>query len=163
MATASAKGPKKTDFVRRFVKKNRTANRKAVEEAWRDAGNEGPISSGLVSNLRRELGLTGNKRGGSEPTVGNGAAESPKATARASKLGTSASKQNGKAPFQNNGTQAPPTTKREPQSGNRDGVLAEIEADIDRLIFKLMSMGGMDDIEEGLRGVRRLLYRRYRT
>ena len=162
MATASAKRPNKTDFVRQFLKKNRTANRKAVDEAWRDAGNEGPISSALVSNLRPELGLTGNKRGGSEPTVGNGAAESPKATARASKLGKSASKHNSKAPIQNNGTQAPPTTKREPQSGNRDRVFAEIEGDIDRLIFKLMSVGGMETIEEGLRKVRRLLYRSYR-
>jgi hypothetical protein len=37
--------------------------------------------------------------------------------------------------------------------------MAEIERDIDRLIFKLMNVGGMEDIEGELRKVRRLLYR----
>ena len=40
-----------------------------------------------------------------------------------------------------------------------DLALAEIEGDIDRLIFKLMDVGGMEEIEGGLRKVRRLLYR----
>src|SRR5262249_52377252 len=52
----------KTAFVRDFIRKHPTANRKAVEEAWLAAGNEGPISSALVSNLRSEMGLTGKKQ-----------------------------------------------------------------------------------------------------
>jgi hypothetical protein len=36
--------------------------------------------------------------------------------------------------------------------------LAEIEAAIDRLIFKLMSMGGLTEIEDALRQARRLVY-----
>jgi hypothetical protein len=55
-------GPSKTDFVRDFLRKNPTANQKAVEQAWQGAGHEGPIQSSLVSNIRRELGLIGNKR-----------------------------------------------------------------------------------------------------
>src|SRR5262249_6087419 len=80
MGTASAKGPSKTAFVRNFIRTNSTANRKAVEEAWWAAGHEGPISSSLVSNLRTELGLTGKKPGGSQPTSGPDAVGSVKVT-----------------------------------------------------------------------------------
>jgi hypothetical protein len=34
-----------------------------------------------------------------------------------------------------------------------------VEADIDRLLFRLMGAGGMETIEDGLRRVRHLLYR----
>ena len=43
----------------------------------------------------------------------------------------------------------------------RGRFLAEVEADIDRLIFKLIAVGGMEEIEDELRKVRRLLYRSY--
>ena len=85
MATKTEKAPSKTAFVRAFLRRNSTANRKAVEQAWREAGYEGSISSALVSNLRREMGLTGNQRDDSRPADGNGAAGSPKAKARKSK------------------------------------------------------------------------------
>src|SRR5262249_21371413 len=49
MATKT-NGQSKSAFVRDFIGKNPTANRKAVEGAWRKAGHEGPISSALVSN-----------------------------------------------------------------------------------------------------------------
>jgi hypothetical protein len=42
-------------------------------------------------------------------------------------------------------------------------MLAEIEQDIDRLIFKLMTLGGHEAIEYGLRKVRRLVYRASHT
>ena len=42
---------------------------------------------------------------------------------------------------------------------SRGRSIAEVEADIDRLIFKLMGVGGMESIEDELRKVRRLLYR----
>jgi hypothetical protein len=41
----------------------------------------------------------------------------------------------------------------------RGRLLAEVEEDIDRLIFRLMGAGGMEEIEDQLRRVRRLLYR----
>lgn len=124
-------GPQgKTAFVRDFILKNPTANRKAVEEAWLAAGNEGPISSALVSNLRSEMGLTGKKRGQSAK---------------------------GKA----SGTTAEPTDVQRPRSGGRDAAVAEIEGDIDRIVFRLMALGGMEEIEDELRKLRRLLYRSY--
>jgi hypothetical protein len=48
-----------------------------------------------------------------------------------------------------------------PTNGRRHRVrvLDEIEGDIDRLIFKLKAVGGMDQIEGELRRVRRRLVR----
>src|SRR5262249_18300733 len=134
--------------------KNPTANRKAVEEAWRAAGHESPISSAIVSNLRRELGLTGNLRRGSRSADGNGAAGAPEAGPRAPRPKKRRRRHKVKARV----ADPPHATGRKPWSGGRDKVLAEIEQDIDRLIIKLMVVGGFESIEHELRKVRRLLY-----
>ena len=155
MGTAGEKRPNKTDFVRKFLKKNLTANRKAVEEAWHSAGHEGSISSPLVSKLRSELGLTGNHRSGSRTSESNSAPEPVRATA-----GRKQSKKRGRGPKGTaSGAVAEPIKERMPRSAGRDGALAEIEGDIDRLIFKLIALGGLETLEEELRKVRRLLYR----
>jgi hypothetical protein len=57
------------------------------------------------------------------------------------------------------GTASQATGERKPGSASRERVLDEIEGDIDRLIFKLIALGGMEEIEDELRKVRRLLYR----
>jgi hypothetical protein len=41
---------------------------------------------------------------------------------------------------------------------NRSIVLEDIEADIDRLIFKAMAIGDLTEFEDSLRRARRLLY-----
>ena len=153
MATKTKKGPSKTSFVRDFIKENPTANRKAVEEAWMAAGNVGPISSALVSNLRSELGLTGNLRGGSKSAGSNGAPQPVETTARRPKRKKRGQPAKGKA----SGIVAEPTKERKPRSGGLDMALEEIEGDIDRLIFKLIAVGGMETIEDELRKVRRRL------
>jgi hypothetical protein len=157
MATASAKGPSKTAFVRNFIKTNPTANRKAVEEAWRAAGHEGPISSSLVSNLRTELGLTGKKPDASQPRSGADAVGSVKVTSSKPK------KRRRRAQSKASGVNGTPATQRKPRTGNREQVFTEIEGDIDRLIFKLMVAGGMEKVEDALREVRRLLYRTHKA
>jgi hypothetical protein len=136
MAIATAQSPSKSEFVRRFLRRNRRADRKIVEEAWLAAGHEGSISSSIVSTLRRELGLIRKKRGGSQPVDGHGATE----------------------PRMSGEGGAPAATKPAPRSGAQNRAIAEIERDIDRLLFKLMVVGGMEDIEGELRKVRRLLY-----
>jgi hypothetical protein len=42
--------------------------------------------------------------------------------------------------------------------GDRSTVLNDLEADIDRLIFKSMAIGDLPEIEDSLRKARRLLY-----
>jgi hypothetical protein len=153
MAKRAKKGPTKTAFVRDFIQKNPQANRRAVEEAWLAAGHEGPISSALVSGLRAKMGLTG----GPKKTEGDGAPESVKVTARRPKR----RKRGRPAKLKGSEVVAEATKGRMPRSVGRDGVLAEVEAGIDRLIFKLIAVGGMETIEEELRKVRRLLYRSY--
>jgi hypothetical protein len=54
------------------------------------------------------------------------------------------------------GTPKPPDRRT-----NRGRNIEEVEGDIDRLIFKLIALGGMEEIEDELRKVRRLLYRSY--
>jgi hypothetical protein len=153
MATKTA-GQSKSAFVQEFIRKNPTANRKAVEEAWQEAGHEGPIQSSLVSTLRRKLGLMRSEPVGSRPAHGDGAAEGPKAKAKPSRLKRRSRRRKGKI-SDANGT---PATGRKPSSGGWDRTLGEIEQDIDRLIFKLMAVGGYEAIEHELRKVRRLLY-----
>ena len=154
MATKTA-GLSKSAFVRDFIRKNRSANRKAVEQAWHAAGYEGPIQSSLVSTLRRKLGLMGSEPLGSRPADGNRVAEPLKAKARASKPKGRGRRLKGKA-SDADGTLA---TGPKPSSGGWARALAEIEQDIDRLIIKLMAAGGLETIEVELRKVRRLLYR----
>jgi hypothetical protein len=157
MATASATGQSKTAFVRDFIRKNPNANRKDVEEAWLGAGNEGPIHSSLVSNLRAEAGLTGKKRRGgrSRRAERDGAAESTLAATPVAKPKRRGRKKGRKAKA--NAATAT-ATERQPRSGGQGKAMAEIEQDIDRLIFKLMVVGGFEGIEGELRKVRRLLY-----
>ena len=50
------------------------------------------------------------------------------------------------------------TPVAEQPRGNQSNVLEEIEADIDRLIFKAMAVGDLTEIEDTLRRTRRLLY-----
>jgi hypothetical protein len=153
MASKTA-GPSKSDFIRDFIRKNRAANQKAVEQAWHEAGHKGTISSALVSTIRRKLGLIGNKRGAPRPTGSNGAPEALQAKAGASKPRRRGRRRTGKT-RDANGT---PARGRKPLSGGRDRALAEIEQDLDRLVFKLMVLGGFEAIERELRKVRRLLY-----
>jgi hypothetical protein len=151
MAKSARTGPTKTSFVSDFIQKNPAANRKAVEEAWLAAGHDGPISSALVSNLRSKMGLTA----GSKAAGKNGTPESAKAAARKPRR----KKRGRPAKSKASEVVAEVTTARMPRSSGRDGALAEVEADIDRLIFKLIALGGLEAVEDELRKVRRLLYR----
>ncbi len=152
MATKTKKAVSKSAFVRDFIEKNPQTNRKAVEEAWLAAGHDGVISSALVSGLRGKLGLAG----GSTTADSNGTPEAAKAT-----VGRPRKKRGRPAKGKKNGTITETTTQRKPLSAGRDAALADIEGDIDRLIFKLIALGGMETIEDELRKVRRLLYRSY--
>jgi hypothetical protein len=53
----------------------------------------------------------------------------------------------------------PHANGRRAASGSSKGTLEEFEADIDRLIFKIMGIGGLSAVEEALRQARRLIVR----
>jgi hypothetical protein len=134
-----ASSPGKTMFVKEFLNDHPQSNVDTVIEAWQAAGFDGTISATLVNKTRSILGLTGNLRG-MPKTGANG-----KATSTGKKMGRPRKQTTAAA------------TDVQPR-GNRSTVLNELEADIDRLIFKAMVIGDLTEIEDSLRRARRLLY-----
>ena len=132
--------PGKTSFVKQFLNDHPDGTTKAVNEAWTAAGFDGTISTSLVYKARASLGLTGNL---SEKTKKSKA----KATSTGKKLGRPR-----KEPT------APVTGQPRGRKSARTLALTELEADIDRLIFKVMGVGDLTEIEDSLRRARRLLY-----
>jgi hypothetical protein len=131
--TASAQGMKM--FVKEFLNDHPDGNFAAVNKAWQAAGFDGTISKTVVDKMRSTLGLTGNLRGNNKtPKTGMKRARPRKQT-----------------------TAAVSVQPRE-SNGPRTLVLHDLEADIDRLIFKAMAVGDLTEIEDSLRQTRRLLY-----
>ncbi len=133
--------PGKTSFVKEFLNDNPQGNTNAVNEAWLAAGMKGTISHPIVSQVRKQLGLTGNLRGQTKTTAKGKAPYTGKKRGRKPKQPTAA------------GNGQPRGRK-----SNRSLALNELEADIDRLIFKVMGVGDLTQIEDSLRQARRVLY-----
>jgi hypothetical protein len=132
----------KTLFVKEYLNDHPEGNVKAVNAAWTEAGFDGSISGTLVNKVRSQLGLTGNRRGRSRAAAGS-RAYTGKRRGRSPK-GIVTQTGNGSG------------TTRLPRA--RTTKLDELEADIDRLVFKVMGIGDLPEIEESLRQVRRKLY-----
>jgi len=135
MSSTATKSPGKSSFVKELLLDNPHANPKAANEAWAAAGLKGTISSALVNKMRARMGLTGNLRG-------------VRKTATASK----SRKQQPAVEF----AAAPVDAKG--RRNPRAQALLELETEIDRLLFKVMGMGGLPQVAETLRTARRLLY-----
>jgi hypothetical protein len=129
----------KTAFVTQHLRRDPSASDEAINEAWAAAGNEGGISGSLLYKIRAKKGLTA-KRGTKRRVAGK------KLRAKGTRVGQSSE---------------PVAETPKPVDGRtgRGRLLAEVEGDIDRLLFRLMGAGGMEEIEDELRKVRRLLYR----
>ena len=138
-ATGRGGNQGKTAFVTKHLRSDPGASDEAINEAWATAGNEGGISGSLLYKIRAKQGLTGKKG-----AKGRGAGK--KFRAKGARVGRTAE---------------PVAVMPKPVNGRtgRGRVLAEVEGDIDRLLFRLMGAGGMEEIEDELRKVRRLLYR----
>jgi hypothetical protein len=131
----AAKGPRskgKSMFVKEVLNENPRANAAIVNEAWRVAGMSGSISAGLVNHLRSRLGFSGNlkkkKRTGTK--------------SRRSSVSTSSRATTGK-------------TSRGRRSSSD---LTDLEAEIDRLLMKVVEIGQLSEVEDSLRKARRQLY-----
>ncbi len=148
----------KTEFVRRVLEENPHANARIVRDAWVAAGHEGEISQSLVNKQRSELGLTGNIKGGRP----KGSTSMARATATTEKPAYTGKKRGRKPKSAHanghhaggNGVPVEPARR----SGSRQTQLTEIETEIDRLLFRVMVLGGLEEVEESLRRTRRLLY-----
>jgi hypothetical protein len=139
--TPARTGLGKSSFVKEFLNDNPQGNVKAANEAWLKAGMTGTISSALVNKMRASLGLTGNLRAKSKPpatTTGKNLGRPPK---RAT------------APVIEKRASSPP-----PAKSDRTSALLNVEAEIDRLIFTVMGIGNLSEIESALRDARRRIY-----
>jgi hypothetical protein len=133
-----AASPGKTMFVKEFLNDHPQGNVDAVNEAWQAAGFDGTISPTLINKMRASLGLSGNLRGNTKKS---------KTSATGKNRGELRKETTAKSSMQ------PRRSKNA-----RTVVLNDMEADIDRLIFKAMAIGDLTEIEDALRQVRRLLY-----
>ena len=120
----------KTRFVTEFLNENPQGNVAAINEAWGDAGMTGSISAALINKMRSDLGLTGNLRG-------------TRREARPSKVVVTR-----KPTVQPIGRKSAQTTR-----------LITVEEEIDRLIFTVMGIGNLSEVETALREARRAVYR----
>ena len=132
--------PGKTSFLKEFLHDHPEGNVKAANEAWTAAGFDGTISTALVYKARASLGLTGKLHG---------------KTKKSEAMTTSTGKKPGRPREE---PTAPVTGQPRGRKSNRSLALNELEAEIDRLIFKVMDVGDLTEIEAALRRARRLLY-----
>ena len=133
----------KGSFIKEVLYDNPLANPATVNAAWKSAGMKGTISNSLVNRIRSDLGLSGNLRRKSALISGNGTGKT--------------------SPSRKPSTETARTPEKKGRPSNRMRSLAEIEGDIDRLIFKLMSVGGLEKVEDELRRVRRHVIRTHKA
>jgi len=124
-----------------FLHDHPQGNVKAANEAWTAAGFDGTISPTLVNKTRASLGLTGNLRGKTK------AAAEGKATPTGKRLGRPRKEPTAAGNGQPRGRKSARTL-----------ALTDLEAEIDRLIFRVMGIGDLSQIEDSLRQARRQLY-----
>ncbi len=162
MVAATNNGANKTAFVTGVLQKNPKANPVLVNAAWKESGRTGSISGTLVHKIRAELGLAGNLRARSKSSSADKKAKAAKSTLGApvtttAKIAARPTSAPAQTEAHSNGSHANTLTAKKTGSTDRDHVLESVEGDIDRLIFSLMGVGGLHDIEEALRRVRRLV------
>jgi len=160
MATLETAREGKTDFVKEVLAKDPRANTSAVNEAWQKAGRTGQISATLVNKLRSSLGLAGNLRARTKklPQPATNAKGVYTGKKRGRKLKTAAAVAGTPHANGRKVDDSQPQTAARGRVGARHYALEELEADFDRLLFKVMGVGGLEPIEESLRQSRRLLY-----
>ena len=140
MASTGTRNQGKTAFLKEFLLDNPKANPAAANEAWAEAGMPGTVSASLVNKLRAQLNLTGNLRAGRKRKDATATGTTTAASRRSDAAGSSA-------------------TGRAQRSSGRD--LHALETELDRLIFRVMAVDGLDDVAERLRDARRELYAHY--
>jgi hypothetical protein len=188
MATGTGVSTGKSAFVEKFLTENQDANRTAINEAWKAAGNDDQISESLVYKLRAKHGRTDKKptskaqapsKSGSSTT--GKSKSSSKGTASKSKSTVQSTSQpvvaeNGTGPVVSKPAASPAkkavtskvtkvritptaTMAAAKHTAHQSRLVDEVEAGIDELIFNLKSSGGVPEVEAALRTARRLLTR----
>jgi hypothetical protein len=153
MPATARRNQGKTEFVREVLTKNPHANATVVRDEWTATGHSGSISQTLVNKQRSLMGLAGNLKGGRPKSSESAGAKAPYTGKKRGRKPKSAS-------LNGHGSTGDARSFGEPRArvGGRPAQLSQLEADIDRLLFRVMSLGGLENIEDSLRRTRRLLY-----
>lgn len=144
----------KTKFIREVLSKNAHANAQKVNDEWKASGHSGTISQTLVTKQRSLMGLAGNLKGGRPKRSESAGAEKAPYTGKKRGRPPKSASLNGHEAAENGRTAGESRAK----VGGRPSQMSQIEADIDRLLFRVMSLGGLENIEDSLRRTRHLLY-----
>jgi hypothetical protein len=162
MATVKGKDEGKSMFLKEYLVDHPDAGKGAIDAAWREAGNEGTISTSLIGKVRRDLERTGQgtAKGKSRARVGTGKRSSAGSKSAARGAGPEVG---GRTPAKEDSRPvteglerpaAPPAA-----GGDRTGVLIRLEGAIDDLLHEIKLTGGLPEFEETLRRARRILVR----
>src|SRR4051812_1724220 len=130
MAARRNPRPGKQDFIRKILEQDRDAGGGTVNRAWLEGGHEGSISPSAVGKVRGARGLTKPRGSGTRD-------ESPTPV-------------DGKAP-----PQAPADGTLAVE--DRARVFDDLEADLDRVLFRVMAIGEMPEVERLIRQCRRVV------
>ena len=160
MATGKAEG--KSEFLKEYLVDHPDAGKEAIDAAWREAGNEGTISTSLIGKVRKDLEQTGKgmAKVKSRVRVGTGQRSSADSKSDVRGAGPEVGRQ---TPAKENARHITEGLERpaEPQTagGDRTRALIRLEGAIDDLLHEIKRTGGLSECEETLRKARRILVR----
>jgi hypothetical protein len=137
MSVSEARHPDKLAFTLELLKRDPEASRKAVNKAWRAAGYKGTISEKSYGRALNESARVPR-------------AEASKSPNRQGRLPTRSAEQPA-APEDAQIASVPPLPC------SRERLTEELEADLDRILFKVMDAGDLPALERMIRETRRLL------
>jgi hypothetical protein len=141
-------GPNRSAFVEEALQRNPKSNVRAINDAWKTAGNEGKISDTIFYKVKRERGRTG------EDTPATPAKSKPESVSEPPEIPSTV-----EGRPEADGASASAKSVRGTKSRDRERVLDRVEDGIDDLIIELKQLGGMEEALESLKKARRVVVR----
>jgi hypothetical protein len=155
MAKTNGGDQGKLEFVRQILEQDSNANETAVNDAWQAAGHPGTISRSSVGKVRSEMGLT-NRRRRRKKAEGQGVTGRRAGRPKMRRGGRGGRTAGAAVPASARGNGAIAGAGAA-AAGDRDQVIQDLEGDLDRILFQVMGLGGLAEVEELIRRSRRLL------
>ena len=156
MPATATRNQGKTLFVKETLIDHPTANPKFVNDKWKEAGMEGTISETLVNKMRAQLKLTGNLRGTRSGEEGQGGRV--KAISSGKRRGRKAKERAGRRPLGTHFRRGPVSVQPAVASA-----WPNWRPSSTALLFNVMSLGNLPEVEKALRQTRRALYSAFAT
>ncbi len=137
-----------------MLRKDADTDLETVNQAWKAAGHQGTISQSYLGKVKTMLGLTrprGGSRSEKSSPKGSQAENAPKRSHVTEEV---RSPENGPM-----ASELGPSPAETSETEGRNRALEVLEADIDRLLFRIMDLGGLEEAEQALRRARRIVSR----